>query len=182
MNIMLARECNMRVKAGDTVVCVGDFSCRGGERGVPGSNAKGAEWLAKLNGNWVMLEGNHDGNNSVKTVGTYMECVMGHYFVGVQHRPLYDPDFVPSPDPDDEDVPRRKMVLSPRHREALVRHTQYCRAACDFIICGHIHNRWRVKVIAGVWHINVGVDANKYRPLNDHEVLALYDQARRKQP
>jgi calcineurin-like phosphoesterase family protein len=49
----------------------------------------------------------------------------------------------------------------------------------DFMICGHVHNAWKVKKIAGMWHVNVGVDVNRYMPINDTEVVLLVEQAER---
>jgi len=45
---------------------------------------------------------------------------------------------------------------------------------CDFVICGHVHELWRVKKIDGHININVGVDSNKFMPLTDSDVLGLY--------
>jgi calcineurin-like phosphoesterase family protein len=47
----------------------------------------------------------------------------------------------------------------------------------DFIICGHVHNNWKVRKIAGIWHVNVGVDVNRYMPINDVEVALIYEKA-----
>ena len=47
------------------------------------------------------------------------------------------------------------------------------------MICGHIHNAWKVKQVAGLWHVNVGVDVNRYMPINDQEVLQIFEKAKR---
>lgn len=66
MNAGLIRNFNQRVKPGDTVINVGDFCCFGNERGVGGSRKKANEWEKMLNGKWIHVSGNHDGNNGLK--------------------------------------------------------------------------------------------------------------------
>ena len=46
----------------------------------------------------------------------------------------------------------------------------------DFMLCGHVHQAWHTKKIAGIWHINVGVDVNRYMPINDQEVLQIFEK------
>ena len=177
MNTMLMREANMRIKPDDTCVCVGDFSCRGGEKGVQGLHIKPADLLAKLNGTWVIIGGNHDDNNGVKTVGEFMACEIAKYRVGVQHHPLMDETGYLRW--------KQKYVIHSGHlwtppewsRSREFRTLEYCRSMFDFVICGHVHNAWHTRKIAGVWHVNVGVDVNRYMPINDVEVTQLYERA-----
>ena len=180
MNSDLMRDCNQRVKSDDTVVCVGDFSCRGGEKGVMGLHIKPSEILEKLNGNWVIVGGNHDDQNGVKSVCDFMSCEIAKYRVGVQHRPLMDEDaynqWLKKSDSERAANPWRDR-MSGRQREREFVHASYCRHQFDFIICGHVHNAWKVKKVAGIWHINVGVDVNRYMPINDTEVALLYEKA-----
>lgn len=58
----------------------------------------------------------------------------------------------------------------------------------DFIICGHVHEKWRCRVVDAnpgssnpkpMIHINVGVDANKMIPLKDTEVIGIYEKFNR---
>jgi calcineurin-like phosphoesterase family protein len=44
---------------------------------------------------------------------------------------------------------------------------------CEFVICGHVHEKWRIKVIDGIINVNVGVDVNKYAPLSDSELIGI---------
>lgn len=88
MNAMLLRNMNSRIHEEDTAINVGDFCCRGNERGISGTKTKFHEWLAQLNGTWILIEGNHDYNNKVKTVATGMLCSLGPYTVWVQHDPF----------------------------------------------------------------------------------------------
>lgn len=163
MNEMLVREANMRVKPGDLVIHVGDFLCRKIERGVEGAGETQGSILGRLNGIWTLLEGNHDKNNTVKTVGRFLSCMIGPYHVGVQHIPLSD----------------ENVVTMWGFNITKVERAEYCRKCFNFIICGHVHEAWQTRFIAGLWHINVGVDAHQYRPLKDSEIITLYERARR---
>ena len=179
MNSDLMRNANARIKLGDMVVCVGDFSCRGGERGTMGIHMPPAEILSKLNGTWAIIDGNHDKNNDVKSVADFMTCRIAKYQVGVQHRPLFDEEsyLVQKQKSLEDGTPWRQMTDWALSRER--RHTAYCQDMFDFIVCGHVHNFWKVRKIAGIWHVNVGVDVNKYMPVNDSEVALAYERARR---
>lgn len=181
-NRMLKRECNMRVKPGDTGVCVGDFSCRGGEKGVKGTHETPAQILASLNGTWIIVGGNHDDNNGVKSLCEFMICEIGKYRVGVQHRPLLDEEaylkWKAGTDAERGATPWRDR-MSDWSRERAFDHAAFCRRMCDFMICGHVHNAWKVRKVAGLWHVNVGVDVNRYMPINDVEVSLIYEKAKR---
>ena len=180
MSAALVRDANMRVKPEDTVICVGDFACRGGEKGVEGMRKNGAYWLEQLNGPWVIVAGNHDEQNSVKTTCDFMSLRLGKYYVGVQHRPLYDAEAYQkwangSVEERNANPWREKMSNQMREKQAF--HAQYCLANFDFMICGHVHDAWKVKKVAGIWHVNVGVDVCRYMPISDQEVMLIYDKA-----
>jgi calcineurin-like phosphoesterase family protein len=184
MNADLIRDFNMRIKKEDTAVCVGDFSCRGGERGVKTVHHTPVEILDQLNGTHVIIEGNHDSRNGVKPTCSFMECEIAKYRVGVQHRPLLDEEHYNETRKKvaaGEDVARH--VLRDYQNDWVRRrgfaHARYCREMFDFMICGHVHNAWKVKKIAGMWHVNVGVDVNRYMPINDTEVVLLVEKAER---
>jgi calcineurin-like phosphoesterase family protein len=179
MNTMLTREANQRIKSGDTVICVGDFSCRGGERGVKGLHIKPAEILAKLNGTWTIIGGNHDSQNGVKAACEFMVVEIAKYRVGVQHRPLLDEESYlrwKALSPEERAKSPWRDRMSDRQREREFDHAAYCRRF-DFMICGHVHNAWKVRKVAGIWHVNVGVDVNRYMPINDTEVALIYEKA-----
>jgi calcineurin-like phosphoesterase family protein len=70
MNNTLIKRWNERVKPEDYVFHVGDF-CFKNSKG--GNNKEGIpvpsnEWLKKLNGYIIFIRGNHDKNNSTKTI------------------------------------------------------------------------------------------------------------------
>lgn len=181
---ILVNNHNNRVKKEDTTICVGDVACKGNEKGVAGLKMKPVEIISQLNGNYVIIEGNHDGNNGVKTVAEFMTVSLGHYHAGVQHIPLLDENLYKeymSLSPEAKEKSGYKNNMSPSMREFCFRHAKYCRENLDFIICGHVHNKWRVKKIAGIWHINVGVDVCRYMPIDDQEVLEIYEKTIREQ-
>jgi calcineurin-like phosphoesterase family protein len=163
MNDMLVREANMRVHPDDQVIHVGDFLIRKIERGVMGGAETPESMLRRLSGHWTLIEGNHDAKNKVRTVGRFLSCMIGKYHVGVQHVPLSDED----------------LVTMWGFNITKAERAEYARKCFNFIICGHVHERWQTKFVAGLWHVNVGVDANHYRPLKDQEVITLYERARR---
>lgn len=177
---VLLQKANARVKQEDTVICVGDYLNRGNEKGVRGLNVKPSDILSRSNGNWIMVSGNHDDNNGVKSVCDFMTVQIGRYRVGVQHIPLLDERIFNQwnalSDEEKKKSNYRNNML-PKQRERAFIHADYCRQMFNFMICGHVHNKWQVKMIAGLWHVNVGVDANRFMPISDSEVLVLVEKA-----
>ena len=157
MNEVLVREANMRVKPEDTVVHVGDFCTRGKARGTEGLRAGYRTYLDVLNGTWVLLEGNHDGQSKTKTVGRHMFCSIAGYSVFVSHHPS-------------DDIHQPPALI------------EYVKQHCDFQLCGHVHERWLFKWDGTLLNINVGVDQNKLRPWSDDEIVPLYEKERKHGP
>lgn len=147
MNNALIANFNSRVGRRDTTFHVGDFCCRGNERGVSGSKTRSEVWEEMLHGKIVHIMGNHDANNGTRYGIETAVVALGNYKAFVQHRPIERrcevPDF------------------------------------CDFVICGHVHELWRIKRVEGMILINVGVDANKFYPLTDSEVIGIYEKENR---
>jgi len=159
MNTMLIRNANSRVKEDDRVICVGDFACKGGEKGVPGLHIPSAQILSSLNGRWTIVEGNHDDNNGVKADCEFMTVSIGRMKAAVRHRPLMDEGM--------------KGKMHPKAYDKEMDTSEYCRRTVDVVICGHVHNSWHTKKIAGIWHVNVGVDVNRYMPITDSELINI---------
>jgi calcineurin-like phosphoesterase family protein len=69
-----------------------------------------------------------------------------------------------------------KQVLV-QHEPPLMR--EEVPAFCDFVICGHMHAKWKYKWLEdrrdSIPIINVGVDVWSYRPVRLDEVLVYYD-------
>jgi len=110
-------------------------------------------WEQQLNGNIVHIRGNHDKNNGVKTYITHCIMEFGGMTIYVTHKP-----------------PEQGQM------ETLESHII---GMCDFIICGHVHNSWKHKIIE-VWShgcrvekiaINVGVDVWGFEPISIHSIL-----------
>lgn len=49
---------------------------------------------------------------------------------------------------------------------------------CDFVICGHIHDKWKYKIINNIPIINVGVDVWNYRPVSTNALLKFYREVK----
>lgn len=151
MNAGILAAVNMRVKPDDRAVHIGDFATAGKAAGVEGTGDTAQDFLAKLNGTWTLLEGNHDKQGKVKTVGKHLFGSMGNYRFFASHLP----------------------TEGDNHDPLLV---DYVRRTCHFVLCGHVHDSWRTKDCEGIFNINVGLDANDYLPISDDEILVLYQQ------
>jgi len=77
MNIELARRWNERIKSDDQVIFLGDFCFKNSneERGE-GLNRPAPYWSWGLNGHITFVKGNHDRNNSLKTIISF--CVINY--------------------------------------------------------------------------------------------------------
>lgn len=155
MNARLVAECNQRARAEDFLIHVGDFMCRGCEKGAEGLRLPWTHYAGQLHARVVLLAGNHDRQNKVKTVGKHLFGTIGPCRFFASHYP----------------------TDSEEHDPLLM---DYVRATCHFAICGHVHEKWRVRTCAGIINVNVGVDANGYMPISDDEVLALYFKEKRR--
>lgn len=151
MDNFIIKNINSRVKSDDTVIHVGDFMNKGKCRGDLGLKHKDIFYLEQLNGTWSLLLGNHDSNNGVRTIGKSMFIDIGPYTAFVAHYPV-----------------ENLNNFNPKLFEYVVSYT-------DFQICGHVHNAWKHK-----FHIhgqgkylmyNVGIDAHKYVPITDNEII-----------
>jgi len=101
MNKTLIRNWNERVKEEDIVFHVGDFCFRnspGGKVGE-GANFKASDYAAQLNGKIIFIKGNHDRNNSMKTIIERLVIGYGKMRINLVHMPEmadvnYDINFV----------------------------------------------------------------------------------------
>jgi len=148
MNTRLAAEINMRCKPTDVLIHVGDFCCYGNDRGIAGVKTKSREWEDALNPKVIHVLGNHDTNNHVKSAGIRATIVkVAHWTCWVQHVPPWDANAIKAPE------------------------------VCDAYVCGHVHNRWQLEKFEGKPVVNVGVDANNYRPVKHTELINLIKRA-----
>lgn len=95
MNKTIIRNHNARVKEGDIVIHIGDFCFRNTSdiRGE-GIRIPASEWEAQLNGKIIHVRGNHDKNNSTKTIIQGMLIRYGGKDVYCVHKPEhYNPQY-----------------------------------------------------------------------------------------
>lgn len=90
MNSTIIRNHNSRVKAEDTVFHLGDF-CFKNSSDVKGEGVRipVSEWEAQLNGKIIHVRGNHDKNNSTKTIIQGMLIRYGAKDVYCVHNPQH---------------------------------------------------------------------------------------------
>ena len=107
----------------------------------------------KLNGNKSLVIGNHDVTSSrMHRIGfTKVDC---HKRVSGEHRWIY-------------------LCHDPYHY-----HHKHKAEDVELVLNGHVHEKWKVNKINGMWHINVGVDVWDFYPVSLEEVLALYDKTK----
>lgn len=145
MNEVLINNINKRVKQDDVLFIVGDFSCYGGERGVSGTKISGQVYLDKINGNKILIAGNHDKNNKVKA----------HLEGAIVILPILG-----------------KATIS--HYPSTNIHCPFTfnKQILNYHLCGHIHTEWKhfYDVDNNILNINVGIDAWNYIPVSMQEI------------
>lgn len=160
MNMRLIANINARCKPEDTLIHIGDFANYGRAKGLEGSRVNPQEYVNNINCNLILLEGDHDHNNRVKTVGKYLFLEIAGLQVIACHHPTFYED---------------------KHDAELMR---FARRTCGVALVGHIHERWkyRVDTVGGtkLININVGVDQWGYKPINDREIFEFCKQVSRK--
>ena len=96
MNEVLITNWNHRVRPDDMVFHVGDFCFKNSAGGKPGEGMmhKSSYYSSKLNGNIIYIKGNHDKNNSVRTIIDRLVIKYGPHYVNLVHVPEhYDMNF-----------------------------------------------------------------------------------------
>ena len=101
MNQMIIKNHNERVKPDDVVIHNGDFCFKnsiGGKLGE-GESTSAKELEKQLNGKIIMIEGNHDKNNSCRTIIQRLVIKIGGRKINIVHNPDhrdidYDINFV----------------------------------------------------------------------------------------
>jgi calcineurin-like phosphoesterase family protein len=91
MSHEIIRRWNERVSEEDWVYHIGDFCFRNSsdERGE-GTKYDAMHWLRKLKGQKVFIKGNHDRNNSLKTLITHLEIE----YAGSKYQLIHNPQDV----------------------------------------------------------------------------------------
>ena len=89
MNEVLIKNWNKRVSKDDIVFHIGDFCFKNSAGGKAGEGQlyKAREWEEKLNGTIIHVKGNHDKNNSLRTIIESTVIKYGPHFVNLVHIP-----------------------------------------------------------------------------------------------
>jgi len=149
MNKDLLSRYNERVKSTDICFHLGDFCFKNSPGSTTGNGVpvKWTEYWDKMNGHKVLIQGNHDNNNSAKTIIQHMVIRYGHFRIGLIH------------DPNDIEYVEGDRVISAFNETV------------DFVLCGHVHNTWKYRWQKKLLIVNVGVDVWNYRPVSLEEIL-----------
>jgi calcineurin-like phosphoesterase family protein len=145
MNKSIISTCNnMAPSKSDIVIHVGDFACFKKDRGKIGLSENPNKILQNISSTFFNIEGNHDTNNKVRSVGNYLRTTLGPFVdVSVSHYPSNDE--------------RAKGTFLPG----------------DIHLCGHVHNKWKYFIDKEnqVLNINVGIDVWGYRPVSEDKLI-----------
>ena len=82
MNKEMIRRFNERVKPEDHTFFLGDFVFKSGEGCL-----KAEHWIKQLNGTFTWVRGNHDNNNSLKTIIDCVHITFAHQRINLVHKP-----------------------------------------------------------------------------------------------
>ena len=182
MNEAIIAKHNERVKPEDTFFFLGDFCFKHSledDAIAGGRPTKADEWLSRLNGHKIMIRGNHDNNNSLKTIIDSMHITYAQQRINLTHKPEHaNPAFpinlvghvhkawkiryfkehyeiIRKTVMDNADLPSDRQDL----REFLVRNKDY--KDSDSVL------------------LNVGVDVQNYMPISLDEALGQIVKFRR---
>ena len=141
MDKSLTENWNSIVTPEDTVYHLGDFAFGGISK-----------YLPKLNGNILLIRGNHDRDSDIKGSGINyiqnMDFEYGGYRFKMNHRPVFKEG---TPDQFNDREQRAKIDLN-----------NY-----DWILCGHVHEKWKTFQK----NINVGTDIWGFKPITFDDII-----------
>jgi len=151
----LIGSANMRAKTkNDVIFHIGDFCAWGNERGVPSLKISPKKHVEAINATLILLEGNHDGNNKVKSPIKYLFTDLGTMYkdVSIGHYPSH-----------------YKEATNQFHRNTIR-------------LCGHVHQAWKwyFDEDNNVLNINMGVDVWNQQIINENEVINFIQSIERK--
>lgn len=115
-----------------------------------GATSKAKDLESLINATVIHVNGNHDTNNTLKNHITSLQLTVSGLTILVRHRPFETFD----------EFYKLKDI--------------------DFVICGHVHNAWKYKIVSSEdgkdqrIMINVGCDVWNYRPVRLDEVVGFY--------
>ena len=102
-------------------------------------------YLQKLKGNIILIKGNHDKTRVLK------KCGFSHVLVGTLNM--------------DFEYKGKKYKVAIKHRPQTMKKTR-------FIICAHVHEKWKIKEDKYNVYINIGVDQWDYYPVALTDLLS----------
>lgn len=160
MHSALISNWNSVVAPEDTVIIVGDFSLSTKDAVAYGPALNGTKWL---------VPGNHDSVHSCKKLSPAKQAAALEAYKGAGFH-----------------VTEEALILNTVYGQFLVRHLPYLIDNDDDVrykelrtvepynlICGHVHTTWTAKLHAnGKIMVNVGVDANNFKPVSLGAVVA----------
>jgi len=149
MNETIIKNHNARVKDEDTVFFLGDFSFKNSKGGKVGEGLpiKAEDIIKRLNGRFVFVKGNHDRNNSLKTIIERVVIKYGKFKINLVH----NPEFV------DYSCDFNFIAHVHNHWKFKVMTST---------------EQWRGTQVTNC--INVGVDVNDFRPKTFEELYSEY--------
>jgi calcineurin-like phosphoesterase family protein len=96
MDETLIKNHNERVKPEDTVFFLGDFCFRNSAGGKSGEGVprKYTDYLSRLNGHYIFVQGNHDSSNGLKAPIQKLVLEYGGFRINCTHKPEHaDPSY-----------------------------------------------------------------------------------------
>jgi len=135
MNKGLIDNWNSVVSPKDTVFHLGDFSF--GPMG---------QYIDQLNGNIILIRGNHDRTNEVNKSGLEVHQQFEIDYAGYKFIMNHKPQFTSKVYDPFNDSERKKVIDLDQY---------------DYVLCGHVHQKWVTKEK----NINMSCDVWDYTPL-----------------
>lgn len=154
MTDVLISNANTRAKdPSDTIIHLGDFVSYGKDHDIECARISGNDYKKRFVSDVVLIEGNHDANNNVKTIGKCMFLDIGIYKnVSASHFPSWYKQ-------NDGLIFRKKGSIH---------------------LCGHIHDHWKYMISDdGVLNINVGVDVWNYQIVSIQDLIKLIQKIKK---
>jgi calcineurin-like phosphoesterase family protein len=144
MNTTIIKNHNSRVKKEDTVFHIGDFCFKNTSDRGEGIRKYYWEWEQELNGKIIHIKGNHDKNNSTKTIIEQAVINYGGNFIKLVHKP------------DHVEIKYKYNFVGHIHDK------------WKFKIMNKVGSNKKVYVV------NVGVDVHNYYPVNIDQIREIF--------
>ena len=163
MNESIIRNHNMRITNEDTFIHNGDFCFKSGA-----NCAKAEDWLSRLNGQKIMIRGNHDNNNSLKTIIDDITVTFANYRIKIVHKPEHANPNLP--------INIVGHVHNKWHIKTFAQHYKDIMNAMEVVASDRQDWARFLEVNAQYSNsqsilFNCGVDVNDYMPISLDEVL-----------